>query len=406
MDFLEAMSVGSAERLIKERFGAYPVKTRRVSLGEALGRVCAADLAAGEDIPCFDRSTMDGYAVRSGNTGGASESLPSLLNLVYAARMGENVRLSLSDGEACYVPTGAMLPGGADCVVMLEHTEKLDEHTVAVYKAAAPGSHIIRRGDDAARGSVLVKKGETISEFKTGILAAAGIYAPEVYEPPRAFVISTGDELIEAGEKMEPGKVRDVNGPVISAFLKRRGCAISGTALVRDAARELADTLRRAAASSDFVIISGGSSVGDKDYTYEAIKAAGAEVFIRGLSLKPGKPTIVGDAGGKAVFGLPGHPVSAAIVYKLLVDHYLDCLTSSAPARPLKAALSENIHSSPGKLTCQPVRLAYGPDGITAEPVYGQSGLISVLSGSDGFIKIPERAEGLNKGDPVDVFPL
>ncbi len=407
MEFLNVISVTRAEEIIMQSFSNFVPKSEKVKVFDSLGRVASTNVVSTEDIPDFNRSTMDGYAVIASNTFGASESIPSILKVVYEAKMGEAVDVCLRDGEACYVPTGAMLPSGANSVVMIEYTEKIDCENIAIYKAVPPNSYVIHKGDDVSNGAVMISRGTVINELEIGVLVAAGICEIEVFKPLNVSVISTGDEIVDVSEEMQAGKIRDVNGYVIASMLKKKNCVIANKKIICDEYSSIKQAMEDCLATSDLVIISGGSSVGVKDYTHEIISSLpNSEVIVHGLSVKPGKPTIVANCGGKAVFGLPGHPVSAAIVHRLIVDFYLNFVFGTSEPSPIYAVISENLHSSAGKLTCQMVKLSYFEDEVFAEPIYGQSGLITLLSKADGFIKISEFSEGITKGEKVLVFPI
>jgi len=408
MDFFNVITVERAKGLLEEVFASMRLPREEVPLSEAYDRILAYDYIAEADVPEFNRSTVDGYAVRSKDTFGATESVPSLLDLVGKVPMGEKTELSIGSGEAVYVPTGGMLPDGADAMVMIENSQKLEGGIVAINKAAHPASSVIFAGDDLKKGDVLMPQGRRIDPLDIGVLASAGLGKVLVYGKARVFIISTGDEVMDMDGDLPFGKIRDINGYALASFIRKSGGIVSGKAIIHDNYDALRDQIEKALAISDIVLISGGSSVGEKDFTYKAINSFdGQGVFIKGIAVKPGKPTIVGEAMGKPVFGLPGHPVSAIIAYKLLVEHLLMQLTGAqSQETTVKASLTTNFHSSPGKLTCQLVRLVVEEGILKAVPIFGKSGLISQLARASGYIKIDEDTEGLDEGEMVEVFIL
>ena len=406
MDFLKVISTTKAKALISEVFASYKLKTESVHILASVGRVLSEDVHASYDVPNFNRSTVDGYAVKSKDTFGCSDSLPSLLDYKGAVQMGEMVHTTVDTSQAIYVPTGGMIPKGADAAVMIEYTDKLDEKTIAINKAVRPGENITYKGDDIKEGNVVFKKGRRITAHDIGVLAALSISSVNVFVKPRVTIISTGDEIVDITNDEEPCRVKDINGYVLYALLEKSCCQVVGKLIVNDDFDKLKATIQESIKLSDIVLLSGGSSVGAKDYTYDIINSLnGRGVFINGLAIKPGKPTIVGEAEGKAVFGLPGHPVSAITVYKILVEHLIcEMLSMKEDKLCIDARLETNLHSSPGKETYQLVDIIERESIKIAVPIYGASGLITTLSRAKGYIIIPENIEGIYKDDKVKVY--
>ena len=315
--------------------------------------------------------------------------------------MGLPAQLSLTRGSCVYVPTGGQLPDGADAMVMLEFTEDFKDGTIAVNKPVAPGNHIIFRGDDVSMGDILFHRGHRILPKDIGALAAMGFGSLSVFRRPRVAIISTGDELVPPEtEVLSSGRIRDVNGPLLSAAVTASGGESIYLGIIPDDAPLLKSTVSAAVAASDIVLISGGSSVGIKDLTQKLFSEMG-EVLFHGLALKPGKPTLAADIGGKPVFGLPGHPLAAYFIYYLFVRTLIYRMMDSAPQnRAVAASCAVSISSNHGREECVPVRL----EGEKAIPLIGKSGLITTLSGADGYIRIPRDAEGVKLGEPVSVF--
>ena len=364
------------------------------------GSVLAADVTAGEDVPAFDRSTVDGFAVCAADTFGASGAMPAQLEIVGAVDMGRAPDFALRRGRCAKIATGGMLPSGADAAVMVEHTD--ETHGLClVYRAVAPGENVTRRGDDIAAGCVVLRKGTRIGAPQIGILSALGVYEVPVFKKPVVAVISTGDELVHARPAL--GQVRDVNGYLLSALIERAGGRPLFFGAVEDDRDQITDALRDCLARADAVLISGGSSAGTRDMTVGILDALG-EVSFHGIAMKPGKPTIFGVADGKPAFGLPGHPLAAYFVFRLVVTACLDALCGVPPEKPLRTApLAVNVPSNHGREEYLCVRINEQGEAV---PLHTKSGVISVLSAADGFICIPRDTEGLAKGTNVEIYEL
>ena len=408
MEFFNVVSIRDAGRKILDNFKDYDFEVEEVSILEATDRILAEDIVSDINVPEFNRSTVDGYAIKSEDSHGASESVPSLLNIIGEVKIGEVPHKAIRSGEAMYIPTGAMVPEGADGVVMIEHTEKLDDHSLMVYKPISFNENIIQKGDDIKKGEVALKKGRRINPEVVGVLAALGISKVKVYKKPRFYIISTGDEIIDIDEKLELGKIRDINSYALYSLITKLGGSVVGKSIVKDNYDLLKDEVEKAIALSHIVLISGGSSVGTRDYTAKVINSLGGKgVFVHGISIKPGKPTIIGEGGGKLVFGLPGHPVSSIIVFKAVVEPYIRNKMGIVEYKPqVKAIMDFNFHSHPGQETYQMVKLREVDGEIHASPNFGKSGMISLLSNSDGYIIIKPHEEGVYKGEERDVYLL
>lgn len=397
---LKVKTSQEAEALLSERFSVF-AQAEEVELCQALGRTLFADVASREYVPDFDRSMVDGYAVLASDTFGCSEAIPALLHMVGEVSMGQPAGIAAQAGSCIYVPTGAQLPDGADAVVMLEYTENFGSGTIAILKPVAPGSHVIFRGDDVSGGELVYRRGYRLLPKDIGTLAALGYGRVCVFRRPKVAVISTGDELVmPQTESLSIGQIRDVNGPMLSAAVTASGGEAVYLGIVPDDPEALKKALSCALQKADMVLLSGGSSVGEKDAAEKVVSDMG-ELLFHGLALKPGKPTLAADIGGKPVFGLPGHPVAAYFVYCLFARPLIYGMMSSAPRdRTVWAKCAANIPSNHGREECVPVRL----EGDTAIPVMSKSGLITTLSGAEGYIRIPRDAEGVAQGDRVQVF--
>ncbi|WP_427340720.1 molybdopterin molybdotransferase MoeA [Caloranaerobacter sp. DY30410] len=408
MDFFKVVSVESARKMIVEKFMDFKLDIQEIEITKVLGRVLAEDVISDINVPEFNRSTVDGYAIISSDSHGATDTIPSFLNLIGEVKMGSKTELKITYGEAVYVPTGGMIPEGADGVIMIENVEIIDENTIAVLKPITPGENIIRAGDDIKKGSVVLKRGKRLEPQDIGVLAAIGLKNVKVYRKPKFYIISTGDELIDLDEKLDFGKIRDINGYSLSALVQQIGGEVVKRVIVRDDFNLLKKELEKAIELSDIILISGGSSVGNRDYTCQLINSfQGEGVFIHGVSIKPGKPTIVGEVCGKIVFGLPGHPVSSIIIFKVFVEYLVRKIMGMPyEINKTKAVMDFNIHSFPGRETYQMVTLEERQGKIFAKPNYGKSGMITLLSNSNGYVIIKSDEEGLNKGDERDVYFL
>lgn len=395
----------AAEGLQCEFPGRIPM-TESVPLAKGLGRILGADVPGGDPVPHFARSVVDGYAVAARDTFGAGESAPGFLTLVGSVEMGKGAASSVSDGTAVYVPTGGALPAGADAVVMVEYAEPFGETLIAVSRSVAPGENVLGVGEDLPAGGVLLRKGQRLRPQDIGVLAAAGVDAVSVVQPLRVAVLSTGDEIVPLDELPGPGQIRDINTYTLAALVQEAGAVVSRQAVVKDDFEHLHQALTTALRYSDVVLLSGGSSVGVKDYTARVMEALpDYRLITHGLAVKPGKPTIIATIQGKPVFGLPGQPASAMVVFKALVEPFLRRASGETPvpAAGVMALAAVNIPSAPGRTTFQMVTLEAGERGLTATPVHGKSGMISLMSRAQGYIRIDARKEGVMKGEAVKV---
>ena len=375
----------------------HPLQTEQVMLSLACGRVLAADVIAREDVPAFDRTTMDGFAVCAADTFGASAAVPSQLEIVGEIPMGTAPDFVLQRGQCAKISTGGMLPKGADAVVMVEHTDE-EQGLCLVYKSVFPGENVTRRGDDIACGVSAVPRGTRLLPQHIGVLAALGQQTVPVFGKPAVAVLSTGDEIVRSAPTA--GQVRDVNSDLLCALLSSQGCEPRFCGVVRD---DRTAILHDCLENADAVLISGGSSAGTRDMTVAVLGELG-EVFFHGIAMKPGKPTIFGAVQGKPVFGLPGHPLAAYFVFRLIVSEYLRTLFRCKPDKPIRTMpLAVNVPSNHGREEFLCVQINGNDEAV---PLHTKSGIISVLSAADGFIRIPRDTEGLNKGTVVEVYDI
>ncbi len=387
-------------------FEVLPVEPIRLTA--AVGRVLAEDIEADLDIPGFSRATMDGYAVQGASTFGASEGNPALLKVVGSVAMGEKPDVAIGPGEAVRIATGGMLPNGSDAVVMVEHTETIDADIIEAYKSAAPGQHVIARGEDMRAAERVLQRGQPLRPQEIGLLAAAGRSQFDVFQQPRVGILSTGDEVVPVEAVPSPGQIRDVNSAALAAFIRAAGGIPQAYGIVPDDYEALLETCRQALAANDMVLISGGSSVGTRDFTIDVLQALeDAEILVHGVSIRPGKPTILARGSGKPVWGLPGHVTSAMVVFAVLVRPLLEHLGGLAPRFRRRvhvpARLTRNLPSVQGRVDYVRVRLVPAADGLEADPVLGKSGLIRTMAAADGLLCIDANAEGLDGGAFVTV---
>ena len=374
-----------------------------VSLSAAMGRVLARDIAAEEYVPDFDRSTVDGYAVRARDTFGCTDAIPAILPLQGEVLMGQGAAFALNKECCVAVPTGGAVPEGADSVVMLEYTEDYGDGTIGILKSVAPGQNMIFRGDDVYPGKVILRKGRMLSSQDIGALAAIGMVQVPVVKKLTVGVISTGDELVKPSEKPGPGQVRDVNSPMLEAMLTAFGAEVKNYGIVIDDETLLRERVTQAVAQCDAVLLSGGSSVGVKDAACRIIESMGS-LLLHGIAIKPGKPTILGKTGCKPLVGLPGHPVAAYFITKLFVLPLLSRLMDATQETYTTTAyISESISANHGRAQYHCCRLEEKDGKRIAYPIRGKSGLITTLAGADGYFCIDRDCEGLPQGAEVQV---
>lgn len=388
--------------LIKEKF--YTIaESEHVALADAIGRTLGCAVMSTEYVPGFDRSTVDGYAVRACDTFGCSEAIPALLELSGQVEMGKSAGEELKAGCCVYVPTGGAVPEGADAMVMIEHTENYGDGTIGIVKAVAPGENLIYKGDDVHPGKPVLPAGRLIGAQDIGALAAMGVTRVDVCRKLRIAIISTGDELVDASETPEDGQIRDLNSPMLAALMTQAGCEPKLYGIIRDDAESLAEAVEKAGSECDMVLISGGSSVGAKDATAKIIAEKG-EMLFHGIAMKPGKPTILGLIDGKPVWGLPGHPVAAFFVAHIFVRAMLARLTGrELKSYTISARLTEPVSANHGRAQYNGAHLILRDGEWYAEPIRGKSGLITSLAASDGYFCIPRDKEGAAAGETVAV---
>ena len=384
-------------------------RVETVALDDALGRVPAEPLVAPHDLPGFARATVDGFAVRAADTYGASEGLPSYLEIAGEAPMGRPPEVEVRAGAAVAIATGAPLPPGADAVLKIEHTQSATDELLEVLRPVTPGEGMVRADEDAPAGTELAPSGRPLRAQDLGMLAAAGLTGLPAHARPRVAIVSTGDELVAAERQAGPaaalpvGQVRDASAPALAALVREAGGEPRFGGIVPDDRDALATKLREALQDCDVLVVSAGSSVGARDETAAAIASLGEPgIWCHGLALRPGKPTLLADCGGVPVLGLPGNPRSALVVFRLIgvpIVRMVGGCTNPPPEPAVRARLARDLPSAAGRLDVVQVRVEAG----AAAPLFGSSSLLSILTAADGCLVVPEAATGLAAGTEVDV---
>jgi molybdopterin molybdotransferase len=383
-----------------------PVCAETIPTADALDRVLVEPLSAPCPLPAFSRSTMDGYAVRAADTFGASESLPAYLSVVGQVPMGRAPELTVGPAQTAVIYTGGMLPRGADAVVMVERTQQLDAVNIEVLRAVAPGENVINVGEDVKEGESLLGPGHTLRPQDLGGLMALGITRVTVAVRPRVAIVSTGDEVVSPDQAPGPGQVRDVNTSTVAGLVRRAGGVPLPQGIVQDRLEDLLAAAQAGLDAADALVISAGSSVSTRDLTAGVVNRLGRPgVLVHGVSVKPGKPTVLGVCGGKPVFGLPGNPVSAMVVAGLFLVPVLRKLQGASPSsyNRVRARLTHNIASAPGREDYVQVRLVERDGQLWADPVFGKSNLIYTLVKADGMLRVPLDSNGLHEGEWIQV---
>jgi len=398
----------------RELLAGFPaLETETVPLESALGRYLAQDLLSPEDLPVFARSSMDGFAVRAADCYGATETNPGYLDLTGDLDITAVSAEKLRPGCCVRVVTGSSLPPGADAVVMVEQTQDLGADTIEIRKAVAPGENMMQAREDAAAGQPVLSAGTLVRPAEIGLLAALGVGAVQVRRRPVVAILSTGDELVPVSGKPRPGQIRDANAPALAAMCAQSGARAVCMGIVPDRVEAIAEALSQTLDKADVVFLSGGSSVGVRDLTIEALShLPDTTVLAHGLTVSPGKPTILARSGNKAIWGLPGQTASAQVVMFVFGCPFLSHLAGDGQAftrpRPeIQAVLSRNVASRQGREDFVRVRLEQNGSGpAKAVPVLGKSGLLKTLVQAQGLIRIPAGLEGLEAGTKIQVTLL
>jgi len=392
--------VSEVKEIIQHTFGKVRMGSETVPLLDCLGRVLAEDVIASAYIPNFDRSGMDGYAVKADDLVGCSESKPARLRLVGQSQMGEHIKLQIENGQCAYVPTGGEVPAGTEAVVMIEDTKDLGDGWIGFNKPYQKKTNVIFRGEDMKPGEVVIPAGKRLKIADTGTLAAMGMVNVPVMVKPKVGIISTGNELVSASESLKQvGMIRDVNSPMLHHAITACGCTPIHFGIVKDVREDIVDVIRQAISQCDLLIISGGTSMDTKDMLTAIIGDLG-EVILHGITVKPGKPTIIGTIQGIPVFGTPGNPVSAYFTFHTFIRPLLCSFQGTQIVdRKVTVPLLRDFTSTDNREEYVPVILK---DGL-ADPVIIKSALITTISCADGYMVVLRDCFEVKKGTLVDV---
>lgn len=405
------VSVKTAREIFDKNFTLPEIAKEDISITDAAGRIIAKDIVSPVDLPDFHRSSMDGYAVRAQDTFGATEGLPAYLQIVGEVLMGEEPHFEISKGTAAKISTGGMLPKGSDAVAILEHTQAIDKNSIEALNSVAPGENVVQAGEDIKKGEAIVRKGHKIRPQDIGAFAGIGIDRIAVYKKPKVAVLTTGNEIVDIKADAILGQVRDINSYYLSSLINSDGGVPIKKGIIKDDYSELRNAVEESLSEADVVVLSGGSSVGARDLTAKVINDIGKPgVLVHGVSIKPGKPTIIGVVNNKPVFGLPGHPVAVGVSYGLFVKRAVRGLTGIVSKdgeladRIVKARLLKNIASASGREDYIRIEIRNEDGELTALPILGKSGLISTLVKATGYLVIPENRLGIEAGEMVEVY--
>jgi molybdenum cofactor synthesis domain-containing protein len=406
--FRKLLSLDEAKSRIEQAFSPKSLGVEEVPLLKAVGQVLAENVASPIDVPPFNRSTVDGFAVRASDTFAAEEHSPVVLKLAGRVDVGDVSDTSVKKGNTLEIVTGAPLPNGADAVVMVENTSETNGDIFA-YKAVTKGENVMKMGSDIRKGETVIRRGTILSSRELGVLAALGLSFVRVFRQPRVAIVSTGAEIVEPGKPLPPGKIYDINTYTLTAAVLESGAEPIGFGIVRDDSESLRNRLREAVDSADVVLTSGGVSVGPKDIVPKIIGEIGKPgLVVHGIAVKPGKPVAVAVVKDKLIFSLPGHPTSSLLMFHLLVRPILFRMAGreERPCAKVKAITTEKLFPARGRRTFITVTLSRGEESQwLASPVpTGQSGAITTLAKADGYLELKETQQFVEAGEEVTVF--
>ena len=385
-----------------------PLDSEAIQLKDGLNRIMSMDIRASVDVPNFDRSAVDGYAIRAEDTFGTSATNPTILEVVGKIKIGLESTLRLERGEAVEITTGAQLPAGSDAVVMMEYTRKMDRKNLEVNSSTPPWKNVSRKGEDVTKNEIIICRGTKLKPQHLGMLAALGCNEINVFRKPCVAIVSTGNELVELGNKLEPGKIIDINRIILSNMIIEAGGKPIDLGIVVDSILKIQDVLKRGLKEADLVITSGGTSVGEMDLIPEAVNSLGKPgVIFHGISMRPGMPTGLANIDGKPVILLSGYPVAAMMGFETFVKPLILRMlhSSDEPAVVIKAVLARRVASSPGFRQFVRILVKKTNEKYIAEPVYSTgSGILSSMIKANGLLIIPEDREGFDEGEEIEVI--
>ncbi len=404
--FRELKSLEEAISILWASWQAQPPSSERIPLQNSLGRVLAEDIFSTIDVPGFDRASMDGFAVRAEDTFSADEQHPVNLKVLAQVEAGDESVYTVARDEAVEIATGAAMPKGANAVVMVEYTKRTGKE-VSVFKPVSPSENVTDTGSDIMCGELLLRKSQTITPREIGLLAAAGLVEVSVFRRPRVAIFSSGNELVRPGEPLVFAKLYDINGPALAAAVLECGGDPEFKGILPDDYSSIKGKLSSALNEADIVISSGSTSSGPGDLIYRAVDDLGKPgILVHGLTLKPGKPALIGLIHNKPIFGLPGYPTSALMIFHSLVAPVIRRLANTTEVRPVKveALCAMKFFKARGRRELLPVQLVSQPDGrLAAYPMQSGSGAISSFALADGFADLPETQEFVEEGESMDV---
>ena len=406
----EFFKVQTPDQLYKKMDRFKALSFEKVRLEDCLHRVLYEDIISPSNVPEFPRSTVDGFAVRAEDTYGTSEINPTLLRVVGEIPMGQISDMELGDGEAIRVATGGMVPNGANAVEMVEYTESVDPQTIHVFKALSPLENVMQIAEDIKAGEIVLRQGHWIRPQDVGLMASIGKADLFVYRQPRVAIISSGDEIVPVDTSPSPGQIRDINRYTIVSMVKESGGIPVFLGIAKDRFNDLKEKIELGLRQADMVVFTGGSSVGTLDLTGEVLQILPAtEILGHGISIRPGKPTLLADIGGKPFLGLPGHPVSAIVIFHFFGKPMLKILSGFSREGiwhqiKVKAKTTRNVPSVSGREDYVRVKLEEKDGVLLADPVFGKSGAIRHLAQANGLIRIGINEEGLEAGEEVEVI--
>jgi putative molybdopterin biosynthesis protein len=406
--FLDVVDRDTAERRWWDAIRPRPLGAEPIPLSSALARVLAEDVASQVDVPSFDRSNVDGYALRAEETFGVSEEAPIRLAINdEEIPTGRVPARPVGAGTATPIATGGMLPRGADAVLMVEHA-RVEGDRLVVTRPVAPGAHLSFAGTDVARGEIVLRRGVALTARETGLLAAIGLASVPVVRRPRVAIVSTGDEVIAPGTPPRPAAVYDANATLLADAVRELGGEPIALGIVGDDEQQLASALERGLAESDLVILSGGTSKGGGDLSYRVLAVRDPGIVVHGVALKPGKPVCLGASGSRPIAILPGFPTSAIFTFHEFVAPVLRRLAGrdAASRTAIDATMALRCNSERGRTEYLLVGLVPGETGLSAYPMGKGSGSVTTFSRADGFIVIPRQQEFVDRGERVKVTPL
>lgn len=402
-------SIDETIKIINDNFNNYQIKKKVIRLSDSLNYVASQDVYSNEFVPHFDRSIVDGYAVDFNSVKLASSTTPSILKLSGEVLMGKKSEYEVTENTTVYVPTGGHLPSGANSVVMIENTDTLQDEII-INKSVTMWENVLKMGSDIKSGQKIISANTVITPLVIGALKSIGVREIEVFEKLSVTLISTGDEIVKDKDTLEIGEIRDINTFTIGNHLKNKNVTIDESVIINDDFDLYKNTVIKGFENSDIVMTSGGSSVGDKDYTFDVLKEMGAEILVHGVNIKPGKPTIIAIYKDKLFFGLPGQPTSAFFVLNTFIDEVINTIyhiDNIYPSPYIEATLALNVHSTSGRRMYQLVKVTKDNEGkLIATPLFAKSGMINALKEASGYIIIDEFKEGQSSGDKVKVYRL